>query len=276
MEDKTLHIAYAGNDGYRKAMQLSILSLAMNNRNRPIHVIFLTGDFTDLKETYTPVSPEHAEEMIANCKKFNETMSYDIINMNDYIGDLFVKNKNYKSSYTPYTMLRLSVDKVDSLPEKILYLDGDTVILKPIDEFYDTDLGECELGMIQDAVGHIYFGKRYCNAGVMLMNIKKIKETNHFEKARRFLKKHRLFMPDQSSINFTLKKEFKMILPRKFNEQKATQEDTVIRHYCKVFSWLPFPHTTNIKPWVPDDFRKRFGGEIDEILTEFELIDSDK
>lgn len=275
MEDNTIYIIYSGNDKYRNALQMSVLSLAMTNRSRPIHIFFLTGDFIDVNENYTSLTLRHASEMIAYCKKFNHHMSYDVIDMKEYLGDFFVKNKNYKSSYTPYAMLRLLVDKIKGMPDRLLHLDGDTVIMGLIDELYDTDLTGKDFAMVQDAVGHHYFGKRYCNSGVMLFNLVEIKKNNSLEKVRVFLKKHCLFMPDQSSLNFTCKKERKLILPRKFNEQKDIREDTVIRHYCKVLHWLPYPHTTNIKPWNLDEFRKVYGDTSKELLAEYEAMQAD-
>ena len=275
MDTETINVVYSGNDEYRDALMISVLSLAMHNQNHPIHVIFLTGDFKVKDKEFTAFTGAHAYEIISYCKKYNRKMTYEVLDMNKYLGDFFEKNLNAKSSYTPYAMLRLLLDKVEDLPERLLYLDGDTLVMGDVYELYSMDMGEYELGMVQDAVGHYYFGRKYCNSGVLLMNMKAIKENDLFTRTRRFLKRHRLFMPDQTSLNVTCRKK-KLILPRKYNEQKEAKEDTVIRHYCKVLHWLPYPHTINIKPWHPEEFKKAFGDTSSDVIAEFIRIKGDQ
>ena len=46
-----------------------------------------------------------------------------------------MNNINRRTHYTPYIFLRLLSDKIETLPEKILYLDTDIVCYKDINEF---------------------------------------------------------------------------------------------------------------------------------------------
>lgn len=41
----------------------------------------------------------------------------------------------------------------------------------------------------------------YINSGVLLLNLKKIRETELFKKAREMCQNKKMFMPDQSSLN---------------------------------------------------------------------------
>ena len=41
----------------------------------------------------------------------------------------------------------------------------------------------------------------YINSGVLLLNMKKIRETGLFKKAREMCQNKKMFMPDQSSLN---------------------------------------------------------------------------
>lgn len=275
MDFETINVVYSGNDEYRDALMISLLSLVMHNQNHPIHVIYLTGDFTIKDKEYKALTGAHAYDIISYCKKYNRKLTYEVLEMNKYLDDFFIKNPNLKTTYTPYSMLRLLLDKVDHLPERLLYLDGDTLIMGDIYQLYSMDMGEYELGMVQDAVGHHYFGRKYCNSGVLLMNMKAIRENDLFTKTRRFLKHHLLFMPDQTSLNATCKKK-KLILPRIYNEQKEVREDTIIRHYCKVLHWLPYPHTINIKPWHPEEFKKAFGDISSDVIEEYIRIKGDQ
>ena len=107
MDTETINVVYSGNDEYRDALMISVLSLAMHNQNHPIHVIFLTGDFKVKDKEFTAFTGAHAYEIISYCKKYNRKMTYEVLDMNKYLGDFFEKNLNAKSSYTPYAMLRL-------------------------------------------------------------------------------------------------------------------------------------------------------------------------
>ncbi len=63
--------------------------------------------------------------------------------------DVFVKNlpsKNMGSYFTPFSMLRLYIDKVPELNkmDRILYLDYDVMCRKSLADFYETDLENIE------------------------------------------------------------------------------------------------------------------------------------
>ena len=108
----------------------------------------------------------------------------------------------------------------------------------------------------------------YINAGVLLFNLKRMKETNILSKARELIKTKHLVFADQSAlIRSTTKKK---MLPQKFNDQKFLWKHTVIRHFSKRLFWLPYPHTDNIKQWHISKVHKVFGYyQFDDILFEY-------
>lgn len=105
----------------------------------------------------------------------------------------------------------------------------------------------------------------YINSGVLLLNLKKIRETELFKKARELCKNKKMFMPDQSSINkLSVNKK---IEKRKYNEQRKLKEDTVFQHFTTSFRLLPFFHKVTIKPWNIEKVHKRLKiFEYDDIL----------
>jgi len=79
---------------------------------------------------------------------------------------------------------------------------------------------------------------------MLLMNMKKIKETGLLEKAREKIKTKKMLFADQDAIYRSTTK--KLLLPRKYNEQSSfKRKDTVICHFCKRLMLLPYPHTEN-------------------------------
>lgn len=78
----------------------------------------------------------------------------------------------------------------------------------------------------------------YINSGVLLLNLKKIRETELFKKAREMCQNKKMFMPDQSSLNKL--SVGKKIEKRKYNEQRRLKKDTVFQHFTTSFRLLPF------------------------------------
>lgn len=170
------------------------------------------------------------------------------------LGDEFknwiINSQNKSSIYTPYTFLRLFADKIEGIPDKIIYLDTDIMINGDIKELFDIDVSDYELGVVPDRYGHIFIRPKYFNAGMLVMNMRKIKETNLFERVKEMCQNKKMNFPDQSALNKCTKK--KLYLPRKFNEQGDLHDDTIVQHFSKRIKWLPYFHTQNVKPWQID------------------------
>ena len=89
---------------------------------------------------------------------------------------------------TDYTLIRLFADLVPKMPEKILYLDVDIMFNRDITLLYDTDIENVEYAAAPDHYGKYLIRPDYINAGVILFNMKKCRETGIFEKARNQIK----------------------------------------------------------------------------------------
>ena len=90
---------------------------------------------------------------------------------------------------------------------------------------------------------------------MLLLNMKKIKDTGLLKKASELIKNKKLLFADQSAIYYSTVK--KLLLPRIYNEQsKFNKKDTVICHFCKRLLWTPYPHTENYKQWQIEEVHK--------------------
>lgn len=268
--NERINICYCGNDKMFYGVLLSALSVA-SVTERPISVYVLTADLASKKKTFTAFSEEQGkriEEILARHNKENKVI---IKNVKELFLKDFHKCVNLLSAYTPYAFMRLVLDDMDDMPSKILYMDTDTVAVKSVAPLFDTDMSSYDIAMVQDAVGKHYFGKRYGNSGILLINLDNVRLHGSFAKARHRVNHVKMFMPDQTALNIVCgRKKTKLMLPGIYNEQLDLHEDTVIRHYCKRMYWLPIVHTVNIKPWDVEKLRKRFGQNIhQELLAEF-------
>lgn len=130
------------------------------------------------------------------------------------VDDSLFRNAPTKSRITKETYYRIFAplylpDSVD----KILYIDPDTVILNSLQFFYSADFGDHLIIGAKHFDGFVdgwnkfrltlCKSEHYINAGVMLMNIKKMRECVTAEKIFNCVRKNyvRLFLADQDVIN---------------------------------------------------------------------------
>ncbi|MBQ8392865.1 MAG: glycosyltransferase family 8 protein [Clostridia bacterium] len=256
-------IIYAGNYGIFQGILISLLSV-VENTSKPVCVYLFTMDLTEKNEKFKPLTAEQAEYLDKMCKERNPESSVQIVDVGEFYKSALIDSPNAVTSYTPYTFLRLFADKIDFLPSKVIYLDADTVVAKDISELYDVDITDYEFAGVLDYYGHVFIGARYINAGVLLLNLERIKKTSLFEKCIELLNKKRVFLPDQTALNKFA--EAKLIIDRKFNEQKRFEDATVVQHFAKTIKWLPFFHTQNIKPWHTELVKEKLTHKYDTLL----------
>lgn len=97
-----------------------------------------------------------------------------------------------------------------SYPDRILYLDADTLAFKDLSEMFQIDLNENYiLGMLD----YYYFGidylgiksERYINAGVVLFNLKKIRnDKKYYNILNMTINNMHLENEDQTVLNYAL------------------------------------------------------------------------
>lgn len=226
---------------------MSLLS-ASDNTSEPLNVYLLTGDFSVVDPRFTPLNEKHRVYLEKVLRRKNWEDRVQLLDLAPAFFEALQSSPNLKSSYTPYTFLRLFMDKVPDIPDKLLYLDADTVVMKDLSPLYSVDLSGKEIGAVRDAYGRFFFGANYCNAGVLLLNLPLLKENRVFERCLDALNRKHYPFPDQDVLNHYTRGK-KVFLPREFNEQTKLRESTVIRHYCNQPRIFPNIHALIAKPW---------------------------
>ena len=264
-----LHVLFCGNDGVFDGVLTASLSLVKRSDSpEPFTIHLFTMDLRDLKETYRPISDRQVAFLQEVMKKYNPENLVKLYDVTSLYREYFSGCPNEGAYCSPYTLIRLLADLVPGMPEKILYLDADILFNRDVHLLYDRDIDDYEYAAAPDHYGKYLIHPHYINAGVLLLNLKKMRETRILEKARKWLQKKKLVFADQSAlIRSTAKRK---ILPQKFNDQKFLHRHTVIRHFSKRLFYLPYPHTENIKQWQVEKVRKRFHyTAFDDILDEY-------
>ena len=226
-----------------------------NKTKRDITCYIFTMDVSRIKPDYVSITDEQVEflEQVVKSKNINNKIVK--IDVTDLYEEEFGHCKNETAYCTPYTLLRLLADKVPQIPDKILYLDIDMMAGDDISKLYDIDITEYEYAAVKEKYGSWIIRPDYINAGMLLLNMKKIKETGLLLRARELIKKRKLLFADQDAIFWSTTK--KKLLPRIFNEQsKFNKKDTVICHFCKRLMLTPYPHTENYKQWQIEEIHK--------------------
>lgn len=266
-----IHILFCGNDKVFDGVLTAGLSIVRRLESpAPITIHIFTMELTRVSPDYLPMTEQHARFIEAALQRHNPQTFVRLYDVTELYETHLRHNANEGCYCSPYTLLRLLAELLD-MPDKLLYLDADVMVCKDIRQLYDTDIEAVEYAAARDHYGKYLIQPNYINAGVLLFNMKKCRQTGIFEAARGLLREKKLTFADQSALlrSTTAKK----MLPQKFNDQKFLHRHTVIRHFSKRLFYTPYPHTENIKQWHVEKVHKKFRYTcFDDILDEYLLL----
>ncbi len=190
---------------------------------------------------------------------------------------LFEAYKNIKThSYIPICgYYRLKLSSILPNVDKIIYFDCDVVINKSLKELYESDLGENIAGGVRDINRRML--KRnpsYVNSGVLVMDLKKIREQNIEDEFLNWTEKNidTIKLGDQEIINEVLKGRIQ-ILDDRWNVQSSnfTNRSSYTRH-----PWI-IHFVSKRKPWHFGSFSYHKDYYFKYLqLTPWALTDEDK
>lgn len=246
--NKPLHVLYCGDHVYFQGIYLCALS-AVRRTKCPIIFHLMTMTVNDEKRHYKPIDDKELEvfrKMIKDFNKENEVYLYDVT---DAYQATIAKSANHHNKYSPYALVRLFAEEF--LPvevEELIYMDADTMVVSSLEAFKQFDMTNYELAASVDFLGKWWIGSEYFNSGVLLMNMKKIRETNLLARCRQLVLTKKMFFADQDALNRLVKDL--LFIPRRFNEQRFNErskkkKDTVVSHYPSHIwhFWDP------VRPW---------------------------
>lgn len=262
------NILICGNDAVYKGILLEALSYIKYN-DEAVNVHILTMSLPEIDAKFVSITEEHRKKIENVFKSKNiesNVFLYDCKDM--YLNELNGSCNNL-SVYTPYALLRLFADKILDC-DKVLYLDTDIMVNDNLNELFNMELLDYEYAGTRDYLGRVFINPWYINSGVLLLNLKRIRETNLFQKCLDELKVRKYAFPDQTVLNkFALKKK---IIPMKYNYQHGYSKNCVLKHFCKTILWRPFI-IVNIKQWQIDKVHKVYHiHAFDDIYEQYNAI----
>lgn len=264
-----VNILFCGNDKVFDGMITCALSMfKRSTSSEPYTFYIFTMDVSHLRKDYKPISNQQIQffkDMIQQYNSKNEVIKVDVTTL---YKEEFEGCPNEQAYCSPYTLIRLFADKISFLPNKILYLDVDVLFNRDIHLLYDLDIDGYEYAAACDHYGKYLIHPHYINAGVLLFNLKYMRQTQILQKARKLIQTKKLLFADQSALIRSTSK--RKLLPQKYNDQKFLHSSTIIRHFSKRLFYLPYPHTDNIKQWQVSKVHKVFKYyQFDDILYEY-------
>ena len=253
-------------------------ALTANRTKEPVHCFLFTMDLTRIKKEFTCISDSQVEFLRKVVKSKNTQNEITKIDVTDLYEKEFKECVNESAYCTPYTLLRLLADMIPDMPDKLLYLDIDMMIARDLKLLYDINIEDYEYAAVKEKYGCWLIRPDYINAGMLLLNMKKIRETGLLEKARKLIREKKMLFADQDAVFWSTTK--KKLLPRIYNEQsRFNGKKTVVCHFSKRLMLLPYPHTENYKQWNLPEVHTvlkchAFDSDLEEYLKlkkEFEL-----
>ena len=217
-----MNVAYHLTDNYAKISGTSIVSLFENNKDvDEINVYLIENGFTQkTKDKFTELANKYGRKIFFISLPDLNGEGYDL-------GLVSIKKKWMFDSYSRLFLDRLLPEDVD----RVIYLDGDVLVLDSLKSLWEMDLqGKC-CAACMDCVSESYYKlfkikpeNRYCNSGLIIMDLKAWKQKKIGEKVKRHVQKNNgyVFFMEQTVFNVVLQNEI-VYLPFKYNVSSLVQ-----------------------------------------------------
>lgn len=271
-----VNILLCGNEKVFDGALTQLISMT-NRTEETVHVYVMTMELTRVRRDFTPITQGQVDFLNRVVRKRNPDNLVERLDVTELYEQEFHKCVNETAYCTPYTLLRLLADLIPGIPDKLLYLDIDIMIAGDIKQLWDIDVTGYEYAAVKEKYGCWLIRPDYFNAGMLLLNMERVRETGLLGKARELIRTKKLLFADQSAIfKATTRKK---LIPRIYNEQsKFNKKDTIVCHFCKRLMFRPYPHTENYKQWQVEEIHKylhchAFDEDLEEYLkwkAEFE------
>lgn len=156
----------------------------------------------------------------------------DVIRTMDVSGQTwFPDGPNTRKRWSYMSLMRLALPEIFPEEKRILWMDVDTIVHCDISDLFETDMDGCYVGMAEEPI-RSRRPFRYYNAGVMLMDLEKLRDGKAQELID-FVNRREMDFPDQDVINLLCQTQIKEISPY-YNSNKWIVEivDPAVTHFA--------------------------------------------
>ncbi len=268
---KIVPVFFAVDDKYLPFLTIALDSLkAHASKENHYDIYVLTTGLT--KESQTAAKKREEENLTVHFVDVNEKLQAvsNSLHLRDY--------------YSMATYYRIFIAGMFPELDKAVYIDCDIILRDDIAKLYDTDLGDNLVGAVPDQAVAIVpefrkytketlgvVAEKYFNAGVLVMNLKKFRETDFYGKFCDLLQKYKFTVAqDQDYLNVACS-GFVKFLGSEWNKMPIAgeSEEPKLVHY-----------NLTMKPWRYRDIlyqeyfwavakRNEYYGEVKAFLDNF-------
>lgn len=233
----TIHICIAADRNYKLPLVCLVNSIYKNSSVQPcvIHVLY-----NDLSEKYR-------NKLVR--KYINTNISFDFIDMSEINFDFHGLDMQY---WTKTIFYRIMIPEIFQSLDRILYIDGDTLVLGNLSEMFNTKFPDnTDVAMVVDKYSwktHIFKLdiKNYFNSGMILFDLNKCRENKFADKCVRWLHDNpdKAMFPDQDAINTICDGKI-LRLNNMYNKQFAPNDKIILEKNPVIIHFL-----SAVKPWM--------------------------
>ncbi len=136
-----------------------------------------------------------------------------------------LKGPNANTHWTWMVLMRVALSKIFPDLRKVLSLDMDTIVAEDVSDLWDTDMGDCFLGAVQEYQTNIRpYGKRYYNGGVQMQNLSLLREEQMDDRIIHAINTQYFKYNEQDAVNkFCMGRIFD--LPVRYNNGRVCGQD---------------------------------------------------
>lgn len=206
-----MNVVYSASDLYSALAGISLTSLLENNKEESeIHVIIMDNG----------ISEENKRKLTETARKYHRDIRF--IPLAESLSSVHINIQKWNIS----TFGRLF--EASSLPDtdKVIHVDCDMIVCGSLRELWELDMSHAMIAGAPDCLSDIYktnIGLKpediYINAGLLVMNLERIRKTNMEERFLKYIEKNSGFLTyvDQEVLNACVEKEEKIFLPLRYN-----------------------------------------------------------
>lgn len=231
-----LHIAFSSDNNYVAHLGVAIISLLENNRKLNIINIHVLDNNISFE------NKERLKEIVSN------KASIYFYELSELLGKLDKQYNLPKTiSISSYARLFLS-EILDKKISKIIYADCDAMFMNSLEILWSLDIEKKSIAGVSDHVGvdnkikiGLEINSPYINAGFLLINLEKWRETRALEKMLYFIesKNGNVTHHDQGVINACFEDDI-LILPPHYNVMTSFfdfRDVESIKHYYGITNY---------------------------------------
>lgn len=233
-----LHIAFASDDNYIQHLGVAIISLLENNKGfGQITIHILDNQIGNAsKATLSSLTTDYGRTIIFH-------------DLKELLRDLKGYGIPGTISIASYSRLFLPV-LLDTSIDRVIYADCDAIFEASLEELYAMDISPNVIAAVEDHVGlsnktniGISEQARYINAGLLLLDLQKMRAADAVSTMTGFIKQHNgnVQHHDQGVINGVFSDKI-FILPPRYNAMTSFWEFRTVRdieHYYDATAYYP-------------------------------------